>query len=420
MIKSIWKNKEGRTVIGNYTALLFIQGANVILPLITLPYLVRTLGSEKFGLVMIAQSLGVLLTVIVDFGFNISATREVSLLRKDKIKLSQFYWNVFFVKIFLLVIALGIILFLTTFIERFKIEAWVYVLSFGMVIGQAIFPTWFFQGIEKMRVITVVNILAKTLFTVSIFIFVLKPSDYLWVPICNGGGFILAGIIGLIYSLKYINFKKPRLKEAFSITKESSALFVSNFATNLYTSSNTFILGMVGGDAIAGVYSSMEKLVLAIKNVYVPLYQAIFPWLTTKNIDRIRGFVKKMIIPVTISGLLIALGIIILAKPLLHFIYDNSLIESYSTIFQILALIAVFSSVNMLFVSLYFPSVKQYKTRMKILIAGGLFNLSVALVVAHLYGIYGVAISAVSTELFILILATYFFKKTPPKPKEEI
>ena len=90
MLKSLSNSKDGRTVAGNYTALLFIQGANVILPLIALPYLVRTLGAERFGLVMIAQTMGVFLTIIVDFGFNISATREVSLLRNNRNAVSLF------------------------------------------------------------------------------------------------------------------------------------------------------------------------------------------------------------------------------------------------------------------------------------------------------------------------------------------
>ena len=77
-------NNEKKIIAKNYVALLFIQGANFILPLIILPYLVRTLGSEKYGLVMVAQSVALFLTIIVDFGFNISATREVANLKNDK------------------------------------------------------------------------------------------------------------------------------------------------------------------------------------------------------------------------------------------------------------------------------------------------------------------------------------------------
>ncbi|MDC7995005.1 oligosaccharide flippase family protein [Altibacter sp. HG106] len=411
MFKAVWKSKSGRTIIENYTALLFIQGANFLLPLISLPYLVRTLGPEKYGLVMIAQAVGVFLTVIVDFGFNISATREVSLLREDKKKLSQFFWNVFLVKGALLVVAFGIVALLVSAVPRFQADPWVYLLSFIMVIGHAIFPTWFFQGIEKMRVITIINVLAKGIFTASIFLVVLNPQDYLWVPICYGGGFVLAGVIGLLYSLKYIHWVRPKVRASKALVVESSSLFVSNFSTSLYASSNTFILGMIGGEAIAGVYASMEKLILAIKNVYVPLYQAIFPWLAKKKLAEVRAFVRKLRVPVLLSSLFLAGLIYWLASDLLHFVYDDTFIESYSGVLQLLGLIAVFSSLNMLFLGLYFPAIKNYKQRMFIMMLAGGVNLVLAIIGGLYFGIYGVATSAVVTEAVMLVVAYLRFRK---------
>jgi len=412
MLKELWKHKNSNTVARNYLALLLIQGSNFILPLITLPYLVRTLGSEKYGLVMIAQSLAVFLTIIVDFGFNISATREVSLLRKDKDKLSQFYWNVFFIKCCLVLITFTILLFLIYSISRFKVEPLVYLFSFGAVVGQAIFPAWFFQGIEKMKVITVVNVLAKLIFTIAIFVFILSPKDYELVPLWNGAGFIFTGIIGLFFSFKYIYFKRPRFNQIKFIVKDTFNLFVSNFAISLYTSSNTFILGMFAGDTIAGVYASMEKLIIAMKSIYTPLYQAIFPWLATLTKDKIRAFVTKIKLPIAFSAITITCIILFSSKPLLNFVYADNLITSYSLILQILAFVAIFSSLNMLYVSLYFPALKLYKTRMYLMVFGGIFNFILVLIAVNFYEIYGVAVVATITELFILTLAHYFFKKT--------
>ena len=115
-------NKEKKIIVKNYVALLFIQGANFILPLIILPYLVRVLGSEKYGLVMIAQSVALFLTIVVDFGFNISATKEVASIKNDKEKLSQFYWNIVFIKFVLIIVTFIIILVMTYFIDKFKLD----------------------------------------------------------------------------------------------------------------------------------------------------------------------------------------------------------------------------------------------------------------------------------------------------------
>lgn len=404
-------SKEKKTVASNYFALLLIQGANFILPFITFPYLVRVLESEKYGLVMIAQSVAIFLTIIVDFGFNISATREVSNLRNDKKELSQYFWNVFFIKSLLLVASLLILLILVSNVTKFNEDPLVYFYSFGLVFGQAIFPTWFFQGIEKMRVITIINISAKAFFTFAIFFFILSPNDYLLVPILSGLGFIISGLLGLIYSFKYISFQKPQIKQSIRIAKESFSLLVSNLAVSLYTSSNVLILGFFGGDVIAGVYASIEKLVIASKSIYIPLYQALFPNISKKSPEEIFNLIKTIILPISLLGLFITCILIFQAKNILNLVFDDSLISNYYFILQIVGLIAFFSSLNMLLVTLYFPAIKKYNLRVKILVFSGLIHIVFAIVLAYFFKISGVAISAVLTELIILIYAFKFFKK---------
>jgi PST family polysaccharide transporter len=404
-------DNEKKIIAKNYVALLFIQGTNFILPLIIFPYLVRTLGSEKYGLVMVAQSVALFLTIIVDFGFNISATREVANLKNDKEKLSQFYWNVFSVKLVLIIITFLLLLGLIICVDKFSTDPLVYLFSFGLVLGQAIFPTWFFQGIEKMQVITIVNVAAKLFFTISLFFVVLSPADFEYVPIFNGLGFVISGLFGFVFSLQYVKFVFPKLSQVKEIIEHSSSLFFSNFAVSLYTSSNTLILGFFAGDSIAGVYASMEKLILAIKSMYSPFYQAIFPNLSTKPYNEIRSYIDKMRIPIGFLGLTISIIIFFGAKQILILAFDDALIVGYSPVFQILGVISILTSLNMLYVTLYFPSIKKYKIRMKILISGGFLNLIIALSLVKFYTIYGVAISAVTTELFILLLAVYFYYK---------
>lgn len=410
MIKEIWKNKKDSKVISNYIYLLLIQGTNFILPLITFPYLVRTLGLEKYGTVMIASSLVVFLNIMVDFGFNISATREVSIIRNDKEKLSKLFWNVITVKFLVLIFSFLFLLFLVSFIDKFKSEYLVYLFSFGIVLGQNIFPAWFFQGIERMKVITIINVSAKVIFTISLFIFIKSKSEYLYVPILNSMGFIIAGIVGFVISLKYVNFKKPSISIMKGFLNENKNLIASNFATSIYTSGNTFILGMIGGEIIAGVYSSMEKLVMATKTIYTPLYQAIFPWLATKPKEEIVAFINKLKNPILISGIIISSIIFIFAEPILNLVYNDPIINSHAYIFKILGFIALAASLNMIYVSLCFPSLKLYKLRMIPMVLGGIINLILAILGASYYSILGVAIAAVFSEFMILIIAHYYFK----------
>jgi len=411
LIKKIKESRKDNKVLSNYIYLLLIQGTNFILPLITFPYLVRTLHLEKYGVVMMAGSLMVFMNIFVDFGFNISATREVSIIRNDKKKLSAFYWNVFYTKLILLFISFIILYLLTLIVPKLQSERQVFLLSFGVVIGQNIFPAWFFQGIEKMKVITLMNVLAKIIFAIAIFLFIKLPAQYIFVPVLNSLGFLIAGTLGFLISLRYIHYIKPQKSVMKSFFGENKSLIASNFATSIYTSGNTFILGLIGGDEMAGIYSSMEKLVMAFKTLYTPLYQAMFPWLASKPKEKIIQFIEYLKKPVALSGLLIFLLIFIFANLILNIVYNNKVITSYSNVFRILGLIAFFAALNMMYVSLAFPALKKYNYRMIPMVTGGVINFILAVAGAYLFGIYGVAVAVVLAELSILLMANYYFKK---------
>ena len=404
-------NKEQKRISKNFVSLILLQGANFLLPLITLPYLVRVLGTEQFGLVMFAQAFALFFNVLVDFGFNLSATREISINRKNKSKISEIFSSVFIIKGALILFSLIIITSIILLFPQFGNNWEIYYLSFGVVIGQALFPVWYFQGVEKMSTITIVNVFAKLIFTILILLLVKSKSDYLLVPLFNSIGFIIAGIIGLISAVKQINFiipKKGVIKELF---KESFQLFVSNLSVTLYTTANTIILGLFTNNTLVGVYSSMEKLVLAVKNLYSPIFQAIFPWVASKNKNEIIRITQKLILPLSVIGLSVSLFIFFFADFILTTIYADELITSYSNIFRILGLIAVFSSLNMLFNMLFLSTLKKYKERMKIIMVAGVINVTLAVILVQYFNIYGIAITVTFTEFLLLIFGWYYYNK---------
>ena len=411
MIRKIRKQKNNNKVFGNYLFLLLVQGSNFIISLVLYPYLVNVLGLEKFGIVMVANSFIVFINIMVDFGFEISATREVAIIKNDKEKLSSYFWNVFFSKMTLLVFSFSILLLLTIIFNKFKEFRWVYLFSFGIVVGQSIFPYWFYQGIEKMKMLTFANVFARITFILLSFIFITKPSDYIYVPVFNSLGFIISGIIGLIISLKYVTYKKPQLKVMKGFIKENSHLIASNFFTSIYQSGSTFILGMIGGNNIAGVYSSMEKLIIALRSVFKALYQAIFPWISAKSEDFIFKFIKQLKKFILFAGILISLIIFFASNLILKIVFHNQTILHYSNVFRILGLIALFTSLNLMYVQLLFPALKSYKYRMIPIVGGGLSSLILVLIGAYFFGIYGVAVAAVLSEIIILVIAVYLFKK---------
>ena len=261
-------NGEHKRIASNFISLSVLQVANYILPLLVLPFLVRVLGSEKFGLIMLAQAIATFLMVAVDFGFSLSGTREISISREHKDKVSEIFSAIIIIKIILVLIWFLLLIIIVESVPRFREDSIVYYLSLGTVIGHAIFPVWLFQGIEKMEFVSGINILSKVIFTALIFLLIRNETDYILVPMFNSLGYIIAGIVGLLLSFKYINFTLPKVALMKRLISESFSLFLGKLATNLYTTCNILILGLFTGNAIVGVYSSMEKLLLAAKNVF--------------------------------------------------------------------------------------------------------------------------------------------------------
>ncbi|WP_406685328.1 oligosaccharide flippase family protein [Seonamhaeicola sp. MEBiC1930] len=410
--------QEKRIIASNFFSLSVLQIANYILPLIILPFLVRVLGLEKFGLVMFAQSLATFFNIAVDFGFEISGTREIALLKKQKEKVSQIFSAIILIKLGLVIFWFLMLWFMVELVPRFRENSIVYFLSFGVVVGNTLFPVWFFQGIEKMKFVTLINILAKLIFTILIFFIIRNESDYYLVPAFNSIGYIIAGFLGLVIALKHTKLVVPPWILIKRLFYDSTSLFLGKFATNLYTTCNVLILGFFTVDSIVGVYSSIEKLLLAVKNVYVPFYQAVFPWLSNQPYIKRIQFLKKIGPVILMVGVGITSVILFFGKEILTIIYNDEFLLEYINVFKILGFLAILSGLNMMFISLYFPAVKMYKTRMRILFQAGILHLCISLVLVKINGIYGMAFSVLTTELLLLVFSYIIYIKNLKKEKE--
>ncbi len=130
--------------------------------------------------------------------------------------------------------------------EKFRVDWALYFLAYGMVIGQAYFPIWFFQGMEKMKYITVLNITAKLIFTVLIFVVVRESSDYIYVLLINSFGFIVAGVVSFWIVLRHFKIRLvfPPVRIAYGYLKDSTQFFLSQVSVMACTTSNTFALGI--------------------------------------------------------------------------------------------------------------------------------------------------------------------------------
>ena len=146
------KTKE-KKVVENAIYLTILQWFNYLIPLLILPYLVRTIGTKMFGLVMFAQAVATIFTLITDFGFSITGTRALSILKKNRTMKGELFFGVMSIKVALIILLLFFLYALTSTSDKFSQNKLIYYYSFGVTIGMTIFPSWFFHGIQNMKVI---------------------------------------------------------------------------------------------------------------------------------------------------------------------------------------------------------------------------------------------------------------------------
>ena len=313
-----------------------------MLPFLTLPYLGRVLGAEKYGVVLMIYAVMQYLFVLCDYGFNLSATKDISVYREDKAKINRIFSNIYYIKFVLVLLALGVLTISVYTVEDLNAHKLAYFLGFGIVIGQVLNPVWFFQGMEDMKYMTRVNVIAKGLFTALIFIIIRSESDYFKVPLLYSIGFIVGGLFSLYFAFRYfdVKFIRPDLVEIKRLLGSSTQYFLSRSAAALYTSSNTFIAGLALGNYFAGIFGAAEKIFMAMTVVYTPLGDALYPYMA-KN--RNLKLFKKVFIGVILINTLIAIGVYFSSDWITVLVFGPDFMESADLlrIFSILALIFV-------------------------------------------------------------------------------
>lgn len=284
-IRKATKNKEGKTLIANFGYLTALQVAGYIFPLLTMPYLARVIGVSGFGKIAFAGSVIIWIQTITDWGFNFTATRDVAQCRSDSDKVSMIFSNVFWTRIFLCSIAFLILLALVSFIPIFAEYRSIILITFLTVPGHILFPEWFFQALERMRYITIFNIVIKFIFTVAVFVFIQNKDDYLLQPVLTTIGYLVCGTCTFYIIICRWGYKlhKPNFKTIRKAIKDGTDVFLNTIFPNLYSNFSLLLLGLFGSPIHNGIFDGGNKFVAILYQLEMVLSRTFFPFLSRKN-----------------------------------------------------------------------------------------------------------------------------------------
>lgn len=272
--------KDNRKELVDTLFLMILQGANLLMPVIVIPYLMKTLGATGYGRIGFALSAAQYLIIIIDFGFNLSATKSAALVKDDKEKLTRLFWSVVWVKAALLLASLLVLIaaiYLVPQFETYRLAVW---MTIPQIVGHTFTFLWLFQGIGKVRVMSMLNLLCKVLMLPLILLLVHEPDDYALAAFLQASVFLLAAVLtGIqLYSLHVVGAPKFHLTTIRKETKDSFPLFLSQTSTSVYTQLFAVVLGLFCTEAEVGSYTAAERIMRALCFlIYQPLSQAFFP-----------------------------------------------------------------------------------------------------------------------------------------------
>lgn len=401
-----------KNLLKNIISLLGVQGANYIIPLLTLPFLVVTLGPKSFGNLSFSLAIIQYFVLLVDYGFSLSATRQVSTAGEDKKIISSIFWNVLICKLILFIISLIILVVLINSSEYLKLNNLVLFSSLGLVLGNVFFPVWLFQGLERMGIVSLINIATRFLSVPLIFIIVKAPQDDWIVALIYSVVAILAGVISLVMTAKMnlverVNITLSDVKFQFS---NGWHLFISGASVSLYTTSVTVILGFVAGPHAVGFFSSADKIRQAFQGLIVPVSQACFPRINavlTQNKEKGIKLIRLLLKIQSLCTFVMSIGLFIASPYIIHLFYGDDY-ENSVTVLKILAFCPFLVGVSNVLGIQTMLSLGYSKEFSRILLIAGCISLIAIYPLTNYMKEDGAAISVLLTESIVVVMMIYF------------
>lgn len=400
-----------RRVVGNAASVMAVQAGTYLLPLINIPYLLRVIGPEHYGLIAFSQAVMAYFVTLNDYGFNLSATRELAVRRDDPALRSELFSAVMAIKCGFCLLSVLILCTLVRFVPRFHENGSIFFASFGIVVGTMLFPQWFFQGIEKMYWISAMNLAANIVFTAGIYLLVRKPSDFLIAAIVQAAGKVVAGVLGLIilFSTEHVKLSVPTLSQIRHRLIDGWHLFLSSAAATFYTSSNAVVLGFVCGMTEVGYFSAAYKIFAAGMGLLSPMCQAIYPHvcsLAHRSRELAINYLRKAM--VVIGGITFAGGVLVIlfARIIVRVAMGPKYMASVPVL-EVMAMTPFAIGINNIYGTqgmLNFGMKPQYS---RIIVISAFLNNIILVPLCYWFKAPGAAASALLTETFVTLAMAF-------------
>ncbi len=397
------KSKDGKVLFDNLISLSLLQVAGYIFPLITIPYLSRVIGVDKFGEIAFASAIIAYFQTVSDWGFNYTATRDIAKNRDNKDKVSQIFSSVMWARLLLTVLSFIVLLILILIIPKFRETSALILITFCLIPGHIMFPEWLFQGLERMKYITILNIIAKAFFTIAVFVFIREKSDFILQPLFTSLGYIISGLIAMYFILIRwkIRFIKPSLVDIKTTIIKSTDVFINNIMPNLYNNFSVLLLGFFAGSVSNGKLDAGSKFVNIASSFNALLSRAFYPFLSRK-INKHDLYAK-----ISICIAIILSFILFLLAPFLIKVFFTAEFYDGIVVLRIMSISIPFLTLSNIYGTNYMIIEGYEKTLRNITVRSSLIGFVISIPLVYKFDYIGAAVTITLTRAILGIGIMY-------------
>ena len=400
-----------KTLYRNMVSLGVLQVANYLIPFLVLPVISRILGASLFGSVSYAQNIVTYLTLFINYGFEYSATRQISIARDDKAKTDAIFWSVIAAKSMLLLLSFVILAVLPFCMERVACDPKLYIFTALTNIGIVFFPTWYLQGVQQMDKMAWANFFTKLLGAVLVLALVREASAYRLYPLLMSLASIIVGIGAMIYVIRHFGISRPAFDRSTlrEVMQAGAPIFLNNVFVALYTTANMTILGLYAADDVIGYFSGAQRLIQALNMVVVmPVSMAVYPEISRRFAEsKVQGvrFLKQVLLWAGGAAAVVSLLTFVCAPLMIRIMYGIGFAPSVAILrwlapIPFLVMVATLLTVQ----GLYGMGLQRWAPWVGIILAICCVGLNLWLL--PLIGVKGVCISWIAAEVLECLLVS--------------
>ena len=392
-------------VLQTLTALYVSQAANVILPLVTVPFLARALGAQEWGAIALAQACAAWLALVIDYGFSITATRDVARAGGDRVRLARLLAGVQGAK---LVVALGaglLALAATQLVPVLAAQPAAALAAVAAGIAQGFHPGWLFQGLERLRLVSAVDAALKIGATVATVLLVRAPGDGWLALACTAIAWGASSAFATALAYRRVGFHPLRWSTTVAALRQGWQLFAYRVALSLYSTTNVLLLGVLGPAAAVAYYAGADKVVRAPLNLLWPVIGALYP-----HANRIGAgdpaaawrLARRTLAIATGVAALVAGSIAVAAPDVIWVLLGPGYHDAVPALRIMTLLLPLIAASTVIGTQVMLPAgMDRQFTR--IAITAGVINLAVALALAPTWHHIGMAWAVVASEAGVLL-----------------